>query len=152
MDGEHVFSAAIVLIMVCISFPYDANHISAMDTALDLLQRMADRGNSHIGAKCAKLVHLRSMSPGLRAMGPSGLTPPGITQTNPSDEVNIMLPQDQSLLQVASFPQVRYDFPFLPLDMDHDDFLTWEEGYTNVDFNIDGNLDDYTNMAQMILE
>ena len=61
MDGEHIFSAAIVLVMACIAFPSDARNMAAMNAGLDLLRGMAERGNSHMGARYELLAHLRNV-------------------------------------------------------------------------------------------
>jgi proline utilization trans-activator len=61
MDGEHIFSATIVLVMVCAAFPTNACNTSAMNVGLDLLRGMAERGNSHMGARYKLLAHLRSV-------------------------------------------------------------------------------------------
>jgi hypothetical protein len=61
MDGEHIFSAAIVLVMVCIAFPADEHNTAAMNAGLDLLRGMAERGNSHMGARYELLAHLRNV-------------------------------------------------------------------------------------------
>ncbi|KKZ61729.1 hypothetical protein EMCG_03758 [[Emmonsia] crescens] len=48
MDGEHAFSAAIILVMINIAFPYNVRDRAAMKLALDVLNSMAERGNLHI--------------------------------------------------------------------------------------------------------
>ncbi|KAK0705699.1 fungal-specific transcription factor domain-containing protein [Lasiosphaeris hirsuta] len=73
MDGEHVFSAAIVLVMVCAAFPADEANTEAMDTGLEILRGMAERGwNSHMGARYELLTQLRSVfMPGEAAPAPA---------------------------------------------------------------------------------
>ncbi|KAK3386778.1 fungal-specific transcription factor [Podospora didyma] len=83
MDGEHIFSgmyevahssviliivrlidclaATIVLVMACVAFPTNAANAVAMNAGLGLLRGMAERGNSHIGARYELLAHLRSV-------------------------------------------------------------------------------------------
>ncbi|KAL8369673.1 hypothetical protein RB595_000148 [Gaeumannomyces hyphopodioides] len=61
MDSEHIFSASIVLLMVCIAFPADAQNTHAMNMGLNLLRGMGERGNSNVGARYKLLDHLRSM-------------------------------------------------------------------------------------------
>lgn len=61
MDGEHVFSAAIVLVMVCVAFPTNERNTRAMNSGLELLKGMAQRGNSHMGARYELLAHLRNV-------------------------------------------------------------------------------------------
>ncbi|OHW96112.1 C6 transcription factor [Colletotrichum incanum] len=60
MDGEHVFSASIVLVMVCVAFPTDSSSTLAMNAGLDLLKGMGERGNSYMGARYELLANLRS--------------------------------------------------------------------------------------------
>jgi len=61
MDGEHVFSAAIVLVMACAAFPTRPSVTRAMNVGLELLRDMAERGwNSHMNARYELLAHLRS--------------------------------------------------------------------------------------------
>lgn len=62
MDGEHVFSAAIVLVLVCAALPSRPSSTKAMNAGLDLLREMAERGwNSHMGARYELLAHLRAV-------------------------------------------------------------------------------------------
>ncbi|OIW26938.1 hypothetical protein CONLIGDRAFT_492762 [Coniochaeta ligniaria NRRL 30616] len=61
MDGEHIFSAAIVLVMACVAFPTNPANTAAMNAGLDLLRGMAERGNSHMGARYELLAHLRNV-------------------------------------------------------------------------------------------
>lgn len=55
MDGEHIFSATIVLAMVCAAFPTSAANLAAMNTGLGLLRSMAERGNSQTGVRYERL-------------------------------------------------------------------------------------------------
>ncbi|KAK7429160.1 Transcriptional activator [Neonectria magnoliae] len=66
MDGEHIFSATIVLVMVCVAFPTIAANTVAMNAGLDLLRGMGERGNTHMGARYELLANLRSAAmPGI---------------------------------------------------------------------------------------
>lgn len=60
MDSEHAFSAAIVLVMVWVSFPTNPQNKKAMDSALELLRSMSQRGNSHMAARYELLEHLKT--------------------------------------------------------------------------------------------
>ncbi|KAH7169948.1 fungal-specific transcription factor [Dactylonectria macrodidyma] len=60
MDGEHIFSATIVLVMVCLTFPTNAANTVAMNAGLDLLRGMGERGNTHMGARYELLANLRA--------------------------------------------------------------------------------------------
>lgn len=64
MDGEHVFSAAIILVMVCGAFPARESVTSAMNNGLALLHDMADMGftpPSRMHRRHELLDHLRSV-------------------------------------------------------------------------------------------
>ncbi|OIW31502.1 hypothetical protein CONLIGDRAFT_611544 [Coniochaeta ligniaria NRRL 30616] len=61
IDGEQAFSAALLLVMVNIAFPYREMNASAMDTALQVLQSMAEKGNKYIRA-CHALLNKISAS------------------------------------------------------------------------------------------
>lgn len=61
MDGEHAFSAALVLVMVNIAFASSPRDSAAMDTAMFVLQGMAEKGNGHIRSKYELLKNLQSM-------------------------------------------------------------------------------------------
>ncbi|KLJ08058.1 hypothetical protein EMPG_16498 [Blastomyces silverae] len=58
MDGEHAFSAAIILVMINIAFPYNARDHAAMNLALDVLNGMAEKGNLHIRSLHRLLLNL----------------------------------------------------------------------------------------------
>lgn len=126
MDGEHAFSAAIVLVMICVAFPASRQDVTAMDQALELLRGMADRGNTHIGARYQLLSHLRSL-----------ISPP---------------PSNAASVSVASVPQPNTSFvdvsQVLSYDAGNVDFGLWEEGYTNPDLDIDFDLTQWTQAAQ----
>lgn len=61
MDSEHAFSAAIVLVMVCVAFPTNQQNTKSMNAALELLRSMSQRGNSHMAARFELLDRLRAM-------------------------------------------------------------------------------------------
>ncbi|CAK7210184.1 Transcriptional activator [Sporothrix bragantina] len=67
MDGEHAFSAAIVLALVYTAFPTQASTVEAMAKGLALLRRMGDLGNVYVAARYEQLARLRSiLGPGVR--------------------------------------------------------------------------------------
>lgn len=71
IDGEQAFSAALLLVMVNIAFPYRELNASAMDTALQVLQSMAERGNKYIRA-CHALLNKISASKKAMTTAPLG--------------------------------------------------------------------------------
>ncbi|OAA61496.1 C6 transcription factor [Cordyceps fumosorosea ARSEF 2679] len=87
MDGEHIFSATIVLVMVCAAFPTNTINVSAMNSGLGLLRTMSERGNTHIGARYEALIRLLStVMPGDYSV-PVSTTPqnPGLFFPPPAD-------------------------------------------------------------------
>ncbi|KAH8689332.1 fungal-specific transcription factor domain-containing protein [Talaromyces proteolyticus] len=60
IDGEQAFSAALLLVMVNIAFPYTEMNASTMDMALLVLQSMAEKGNKYIRACHDLLTKIRS--------------------------------------------------------------------------------------------
>jgi hypothetical protein len=64
MDGEHIVSATIVLIMACIALPSitpgedynNSSNVATMHAGLRLLRNMGDRGNDHIAARHNRLI------------------------------------------------------------------------------------------------
>ncbi|KFY40584.1 hypothetical protein V494_03435 [Pseudogymnoascus sp. VKM F-4513 (FW-928)] len=62
MDGEHAFSAAIILVMINIAFPYNARDRAAMNMALEVLNGIAEKGNAHIKSLHRLLLSLYPMT------------------------------------------------------------------------------------------
>ena len=60
MDGEYIFSAALLLVMVNAAFPHNETNARAMETALKILRNMADRGNTYLGSRHSLLLELRA--------------------------------------------------------------------------------------------
>lgn len=60
MDGEHAFSAALVLVMANVAFPYNDQDQRSMEQALSVLKGMANKGNEYIQARHALLLNLRT--------------------------------------------------------------------------------------------
>ncbi|KIH93855.1 hypothetical protein SPBR_05597 [Sporothrix brasiliensis 5110] len=75
MDGEHAFSAAIVLALVYTAFPTNAQTVEAMAKGLALLRRMGDLGNGYVAARYEQLARLRTI------LGPSAGTTTTVTTT-----------------------------------------------------------------------
>ncbi|KAI4846988.1 hypothetical protein E4T45_06998 [Aureobasidium sp. EXF-8846] len=127
MDGEHAFSAAIVLVMVCVAFPATRSDIASMDQALELLRGMAEKGNTYIAARHQLLFDLRS----LISLPPSNIasTPPTVAT---SQQNTTFVDVDQML---------SYDVGDVDLGL-------WEEGYMNPDYDIQFDLTQLTQAAQ----
>ncbi|KAJ5779884.1 hypothetical protein N7457_007604 [Penicillium paradoxum] len=60
LDGEYIFSAALLLVMVNAAFPPNETSARAMETALNLLRGMADRGNTYLDSRHVLLLELRA--------------------------------------------------------------------------------------------
>lgn len=58
MDGEHAFSAALVLVMVNVAFPYNDRDARSMELALSILSGMAEKGNEYIRGRHELLLNL----------------------------------------------------------------------------------------------
>lgn len=161
MDGEHIFSATIVLVMVCTAFPDNTANTLAMTAGLGLLRNMGERGNSHMGARYELLVSIYSGS---------SITP----LTAPHQQLAMMSPNSQVLeasiqgkgvvpprISMAPYPINAYDnnastanipltFPVVDSNALNEpfyddsvntgmDFGLWEEGfaYPTMDLDMD---------------
>lgn len=155
MDGEHAFSAAIVLVMVNVAFPFDSRDRDAMDLALDVLKGMADKGNGHVKARRQYLINLRSMveqtpEPPPTAPEPSKPESPAPYPMDPfttSSSANFGPPGEEflnapftSLEATAAFSQPVFGLPTT------EDANLWEEVYGNIDVGMDF---DWTETARM---
>ncbi|KAB8346276.1 hypothetical protein FH972_023320 [Carpinus fangiana] len=131
MDGEHAFSAAIILVMANIAFPANDRDQTAMEMALNVLDGMARKGNTHIRAKLQVLYNIRaSMSAGTTIM------PEDISCMDHEAQVptNVMVPHnvDPHLL------------------MPNNDELPWQDTFG---FEFTGNTDDWeTSYGQFPLD
>jgi proline utilization trans-activator len=137
MDGEHCFSAAIVLVLVCLAFPFNEEGFTAMDSALRMLQLMVDRGNANMAPRLQLLQQVRSCIS----------TPVGIKL--PVE----FTPSSNDVLQNAHLdPMIFSSFPHLNnaalgelwLDSSPGDFSLWEEGYTSQDPHMEYDLLQWT--------
>lgn len=161
MDGEHIFSATIVLVMVCTAFPDNAANTFAMTTGLNLLRNMGERGNSHMGARYELLENIYSgssimdtssprhdfamMSPESQAADASikgkGAVPPRISMA--PYPINPYSTATSSANGPLTFPVVDNDAlnePFYDDSVSTGmDFGLWEEGfaYPTMDLDLD---------------
>ena len=167
MDGEHIFSASIVLVMVCAAFPTNAANTMAMNAGLDLLHGMGERGNSHMGARYKLLAKLRScvMPEAMNLGATSAETCPGEShilspiETEPAAAVTAIArisdqePAQESMPQLASYDQAskaeeRMAFPDMHSSLLDEpffddtvtsgmDFALWEEGFAFPTMDLD---------------
>jgi proline utilization trans-activator len=146
MDGEHLFSAAIILVMVNIAFPQNARDRAAMELALDVMNGMAEKGNSYIKSLHRLLMNLspptEKDSSQVYIEGPSE---PAVVQS-PHDESE-QPPQpafiSQNDLLAGGYLDLNQsifqpDETGLIAGMASDaDARIWEEGYGIFDVNMD---------------
>lgn len=161
MDGEHIFSATIVLVMVCTAFPDNTANTLAMTAGLGLLRNMGERGNSHMGARYELLVSIYSgssitpltaphqqlamMSPGSQVLEASiqgkGVVPPRISMA--PYPINAYDNSASTTNMPLTFPVVdsnALNEPFYDDSVNTGmDFGLWEEGfaYPTMDLDMD---------------
>ncbi|RSL68799.1 hypothetical protein CEP53_002491 [Fusarium sp. AF-6] len=119
IDGEQAFSAALLLVMVNIAFPYKEVDASAMNMALDVLQMMAEKGNAYIRACHSLLTKIRST---IKPKDQSRTEEATQTQMPESSAILPGLPQDENQ-------------PF-SLDFEGDPAL-WAEVLESIDIDMD---------------
>ncbi|THC95658.1 hypothetical protein EYZ11_004871 [Aspergillus tanneri] len=141
LDGEYIFSAALLLVMVNAAFPYNESNARTMDMALNLLRSMADRGNAYLGSRHSLLLELKSAigsnhsrKGDLPACSPN--TPSSAQQTSPS--ANVV--QEQSPVVSTEWPS-QQDLPSMrdiSFNFDiNDDPGLWEEVLGQIDIDMD---------------
>lgn len=146
LDGEYIFSAALLLVMVNAAFPHNETNARAMETALNLLRSMADRGNAYLSSRHSLLLELRA------AIGPKPIvndaarmsTHPNVTAIAPSNRVASPAAQealpDPSVLP-GSWPQQVFDLPSfqdISFQFDlNDDPALWEGALDQIDIDMD---------------
>lgn len=137
LDGEYVFSAALLLVMVNAAFPHNEGNARSMETALNLLRGMADRGNTYLGSRHSLLLELQSSI----GSGPSAeghLT--GDVPVNPSDSHTFSPPAMQPTAMAPDWP-LQDDLPPVPnisfnFDINDDPGL-WEGVLDQIDIDMD---------------
>lgn len=157
MDGEHAFSAATVLVMVCVAFPYNARDIMAMDTALELLRSMTERGNSHMGARYQLLLRLRSLmvypTAGVPQVGTSsqaGVVPP--FDSNPAAMPNAGACPAMEMPSLPAMDNVELEEMFAFDVNATGDFGLWEAGYTNPDVDMEHEMSQWNSTVAQHLD
>ncbi|EEU41767.1 uncharacterized protein NECHADRAFT_53855 [Fusarium vanettenii 77-13-4] len=122
IDGEQAFSAALLLVMVNIAFPYKEVDASAMEMALDVLQMMAEKGNAYIRACHSLLTKIRSTIKPKDHSRAGNADEVGEQQVPESDAILPGLPEDEN--QPFSF------------DFEGDPAL-WAEVLESIDIDMD---------------
>ncbi|EJP69514.1 fungal specific transcription factor [Beauveria bassiana ARSEF 2860] len=154
MDGEHIFSATIVLVMVCAAFPASSVNMSAMNTGLGLLCSMSERGNTHIGARYEVLIRLLSTVMPSGYSVPLGSMPrsPALFLAPPADPSTLLAaaPLGESESTMSDMNTYPARFPVIDMQTLSEpfydegstagmDFGLWEEGfaYPTMDLDLD---------------
>ncbi|KAJ5448531.1 hypothetical protein N7445_003352, partial [Penicillium cf. griseofulvum] len=154
LDGEYIFSAALLLVMVNAAFPPDETNARAMETALGLLRGMADRGNTYLDSRHTLLLELQAAIGPRRAeekdtytanslavghRGPvtpmtenganiSDNDPPSSAELAPSQVLTYNWPQQPDL---PSFRDIALQFDL------NDDPALWEGALDQIDIDMD---------------
>ncbi|KAK1146201.1 Transcriptional activator [Aspergillus melleus] len=141
LDGEYVFSAALLLVMVNAAFPYNETNARSMGIALSLLRSMADRGNAYLASRHSLLIELQS------AIGPNQgrrddlavgtpITPNSIPQPSPatniaSEQAPVVSTEWPSQQDLPSMRDISFNFDI------NDDPGLWEEVLDQIDIDMD---------------
>ncbi|KAJ5344422.1 hypothetical protein N7452_002426 [Penicillium brevicompactum] len=151
LDGEYIFSAALLLVMVNAAFPPNETSARAMDTALNLLRGMADRGNMYLGSRHTLLLELKAVLgsryncmnetvPG----SPAGLKLPVTPATEDGATVTERSAPDVQLSSCSAIPNDWAQEPDLPSFQDiafqfnvNDDPALWEGALDQIDIDMD---------------
>ncbi|KAJ5884649.1 hypothetical protein N7495_009159 [Penicillium taxi] len=140
LDGEYVFSAALLLVMVNAAFPHNETNTRAMETALSLLRSMADRGNVYLSSRHSLLLELWA------AIGPKP-----VRKTSPMTSLNLTVhgndhsvcpaihettspaPDSTELQQpeMTSIQDISFQFDL------NDDPALWEGALDQIDIDMD---------------
>lgn len=128
IDGEQAFSAALLLVMVNIAFPYKEADAVAMEMALGVLQTMAEKGNRYIKACHTLLTKIRStMKPNQRR------APDMYSRRRIDDRTQDMTPPQSG--GIIPEPPQEGDMSF-GLDFEGDPAL-WAEVLESMDIDMD---------------
>lgn len=109
MDSDYAFSAAIVLVMICVAFPTDQQNNDSMNAAIDLLRGISHRGNSHLAARYRLLAHLRATFVPVAMPASAGESRPG-----PSNVCGFDIPSPSH-----SIPLAEHSIPPMVPDIIH---------------------------------
>jgi proline utilization trans-activator len=129
MDGEHAFSAALLLVMINVAFPYNVRDGAAMESALAVLRGMAERGNTHIRARHSLLTDLQSVT--------------GRLPTRQSRSSSTTAPRDQAAMPatIQTPPwslEPTTDFNDISFDLNTtEDVHLWDEVSGNIGIGMD---------------
>ncbi|GAB7351839.1 hypothetical protein MBLNU459_g2399t1 [Dothideomycetes sp. NU459] len=138
MDNEHIFSAALVLVMMCVAFPGDDDNTASMNTALDILRGMSERSNNHMGARYRLLTDLRSRF----ARPPLPVAVAGAQAAAAAAAAQAQQPGATVMFPLVDNAALGDVFDY---DTNMNDGELWQEVYGNFDFNP---VDDFTQWTE----
>ncbi|KAJ6114271.1 hypothetical protein N7486_000049 [Penicillium sp. IBT 16267x] len=141
LDGEYIFSAALLLVMVNAAFPFNENNARTMGTALSLLRSMADRGNTYLSSRHSLLLELQAAiepNPSTSILDHIGLpandpATPMSTLTSVPQEAHAPVPAEV-WLRPPDLPSLQ-DMSF-QFDLD-DDSALWEGALDRINIDMD---------------
>lgn len=137
LDGEYAFSAALLLVMVNAAFPHNEANARSMETALNLLRGMADRGNTYLGSRHALLLELQSaIGPGSSTEGnttrDTPVSPSSFHPHSPAGLLPTAMPADWPLQEdLPPDPNISFNFDI------NDDPGLWEGVLDQIDIDMD---------------
>ena len=155
MDGEHAFSAALLLVIMNAAFSHNEDDEKFKNMALNLLQTMADRGNHYLKSRHALLIDLQNsieqkLRPARQSTGASSVitcqpivtavatkTPTGSTLGDPPINIQENLSPGGTSTHwdahrsFSAFENVGFDFDI------NDDPRLWEKVLAIIDINMD---------------
>ncbi|KMK63720.1 C6 transcription factor [Aspergillus fumigatus Z5] len=136
LDGEYIFSAALLLVMVNAAFPHNETNARTMDMALNLLRSMADRGNTYLGSRHSLLLELQaSIGSNQVAQGRvdfnAPVTPISTQQRSPPQTIGI---GEDARVGPSDWPSQQH----ITFNLDiNDDPGLWEEVLGQIDIDMD---------------
>lgn len=146
LDGDYIFSAALLLVMVNAAFPHNEANMRSMETALSLLRSIADKGNTYLDSRHSLLLELRAaIDPKPTSSDVERPSPrPRVPDKPQSDQLagpgtQAPMPNAPPIL-VDDWPQPP-EFPSLEaisfqIDLDDDPAL-WEGALHQIDIDMD---------------
>ncbi|KAE8355649.1 C6 transcription factor [Aspergillus coremiiformis] len=140
LDGEYIFSAALLLVMVNAVFLHSETNARAMETALNLLRSMADRGNTYLASRHSLLLELQSAI-GPNRTGKEEVVVEAPVSPNSTQQPTLPMNMVEEQAPVVSPWPLQQDLPTmrdinLNLDINNDSGL-WEEVLRQIDIDMD---------------
>ncbi|KAJ5083077.1 hypothetical protein N7532_012120 [Penicillium argentinense] len=144
LDGEYIFSAALLLVMVNAAFPHLETNARSMETALNLLRSMADRGNTYLGSRHSLLLELRAAigpKPVVNDVPGSSAVMDAPATTNSGQATGTAMPEPElqpSVIAEEWQPSDLPSFQDISFQFDlNDDPALWEGALNQIDIDMD---------------